>query len=505
MCLENNYIAFCLAEFRKAGFTKSIYKDFDEASKAISKLIEILASRLISEVAKMQYHKDVLAFVLRYEAENKKEEREIAFKQLCKSIFVILPKLKLSSTANSVFPNPQNADISGLMNLNTSIMSLCQDYGMLMVAQEAIGTLLVSEEGWSFHLNDDDYYNKIQRFGMAVRGGALDGYCDNSFIHESFIDTYREVFSDVEDQLYKKIFTTPFVCNANMLTEAQFIKIMNGAAPRKGIIDLTDIVSQNLNSPCIKGLLFSEDNSNLLMAYLKPHKCKFRTRFRPILKINVDGIDRYITTQDIYYEAMSQLASGQFSHNDLPDEWKQVKKLADTAKIISKRHSDILEDEIEKSLKKENFPYLRNVKSISNVSLEKASATINHQLIKGRKVGEIDFIIIDESSECIFVVDAKYIKPTFFFTSFPVDADKFRKEGGYEDKLAYKINWLADNIELLAGDMKRTDILNYKVDGFFITDNLVYYSLFSRFPIVPVSNLGEYILTKDRYCFLPNI
>ena len=89
--------------------------------------------------------------------------------------------------------------------------------------------------------------------------------------------------------------------------------------------------------------------------------------------------------------------------------------------------------------------------------------------------------------------------------TFPVDADKFRKVGGYENKLEHKIQWITNNINLLSTQLNKPVLMNYNVDGFFVTDNLVYYSLFSKFPIIPVSNLLEYISSNNRYCFLPKI
>ena len=89
--------------------------------------------------------------------------------------------------------------------------------------------------------------------------------------------------------------------------------------------------------------------------------------------------------------------------------------------------------------------------------------------------------------------------------SFPTDAEKFREDNGYEFKLGNKIRWVTDNILLLSRQLKRKDILEYGVEGFFITDNLVFYSIISKYPIIPISKFIEYISTRDRFCFLPEI
>ena len=87
-------------------------------------------------------------------------------------------------------------------------------------------------------------------------------------------------------------------------------------------------------------------------------------------------------------------------------------------------------------------------------------------------------IIVDDASKTIYVVDAKYLKPTFFYMSFPTDAEKFREENGYEFKLSNKIRWVADNILLLSRQLKRKDILEYNVEGFFITDRFEIFSIY---------------------------
>ena len=238
------------------------------------------------------------------------------------------------------------------------------------------------------------------------------------------------------------------------------------------------------------------------MSLTKPHNLKYRTRFRPLIQVYIDDKPYYVTTQGIYFEAMSEIACAHFAHNELPEEWSGIKELKKEAKIIFKKHSDLLEDSVA-SILNDRYMYLKNVTSLDNVSCAKAPVIIDGKVISKKTVGEIDFIIIDDILKSIYVVDAKFLKPSFFFTSFAIDADKFRKEGGYEDKLSYKIEWLRQNIQLLCRQIKRKDIENYTVEGFFVTDNLVYYSLFSRYPIIPISNVLDYLKTCDRYCFLP--
>lgn len=494
--------ASVVSEFRAKGYSKGIYQDFDELLAAVACLMQICIERFTLEVSRMKAPYDICAFIARYDATNTNIQSKIAFKHLCKSIFSLVPKLRLNSNASSIFPQYGDAHISVIMDIHYYMMELSQFYGILITYQSEVGVLIVSDDDWTFHFIDDFIYNLNCRFQQAVTKGALGKYCDDDFVGESFIDSYRNVFKDVEGKIYERIFNVNFFYDCDNLSEQEFCNIVLGNAPQRGIIDVTDIVINNRDNPCIKGLVFDETHSDLFMALTKPHNRNFRTRFRPFIQIFIDDRQAYLTTQSLYFEAISEIGCGQYAHNELPEEWSNIQELKKSAKNIFKKHSDCLEENIA-SLLNGNYNYLKNVTSLSNTSCKNAPIIIDGKQIPKKTVGEIDFIIIDDEHKTVYVADAKFLKPTFFYPSFAADADKFRKEGGYEDKLSYKINWVSMNIPLLCRHLKRKDIITYTVKGFFITDNLVYYSLMSKYPIVPISNLITYIKTMDRFCSLP--
>ncbi len=498
---ESEFRSSVISELRKKGFSENIYQKFDDLLKVLTSLLHICINYFVEEVSKMKAPHDLFAFITQYDASNKEDQKDIAFKHLCKSIFSLLPKLQLSSEATPILPYSGEADISTLMGIHYCLSELEQIYGIMITYQSEIGVLLISDDAWTFHFRNDDDFELNTRFQKAVCHGALRKYCDDSFVAESFIEKFREVFKPVEEQLYKRIFNRRFIYDCNSLSEQDFVKIISNNAPQRGVIDVTDIVTSNYNNPCIEGLIFGEDNSDIFMAISKPHNKKYRTRFRPLIQVNIDGIDHYITTESIYFEAMSELGGGHYAHNELPDEWASIKELKKGAKAVFKKHSDFLENNVSTLLQK--FTFLKNVKSLANTSCVKAPVKLNGQQLPQKTVGEIDFIIIDDLKKTIYVADAKYLKPAFYYPTFATDADKFRKEDGYEEKLSYKIGWVADNIHLLCREIRRRNISDYKVEGFFITDNLVYYSLFSKYPIIPISNLLDYLDTHDRHCFLP--
>jgi hypothetical protein len=499
--LNDNYIRNCRSQLSVSGFTKSVYSDFDETTAVLSKLTEILVADFTLEISRLKNPHDILAFLYHYTAENQTEEGQIAFKQLCRYVFILIPKLKFSNTAQRFFSNNGEVDYSSLMNLSCAITELAQFYGLSMVAQKAIGAFLISDAGWSFHYLEDSVGELVKRYQIAVHNGALSKYCDDDFVAEIFIATFRDAFKPVEEELYDRIYCTNGI-DLNAISERDFVRIVRGEIPMPGIIDITDICDKYKDNPLIKGLTFTSSNSDLYQAIMKPHNVNYRTRFRPIIAINIDERIHYVTTQSMYFEAMSEIASGQFAHNNLPQEWSNIIPLKDKAKEVFKQHSDSLEKNAA-CIVGSRYQYKTNVTSLGHVSCETAKVRINNVEIPGKRVGEIDLIVIDKYSQTVYVIDAKYLKPIFYVQSFSVDANKFRKEGGYEDKLNYKVNWVKSNLDLLCIEFKCDDISQYSVEGFFVTDNLVYYSLFSKFPIIPITNLLAYLSTHDRYCFLP--
>lgn len=147
------------------------------------------------------------------------------------------------------------------------------------------------------------------------------------------------------------------------------------------------------------------------------------------------------------------------------------------------------------------LPYKRNVKALNNVSLEKAVAHIGTKCYPNRNVGEIDFIVIDKSTQIIYVIDAKHIKTRYHLQSFVADYTKFIGEKGYDEKLSFKVDWIQNHLY----DVSRAfgcDCSDYSVQGIFVTETFVYYSISSQFPIIPIAWFNAYIETNDKLCFL---
>ena len=177
-------LSYCISEFRIAGFNKIEYSTFDEIKSALRKLIEIQCNYFSSEISKMKCPRDIIAFIVRYEGGDKTDADEISFKKLCKSIFTLVPSLRLSTLADSIFPD-NNADISGLMFIHNSILELAQFYGLLLTVKRDVARLVVTDEGWSLEITDEMIFERNVRAQIAIKNGALQKYCEDGFTVES--------------------------------------------------------------------------------------------------------------------------------------------------------------------------------------------------------------------------------------------------------------------------------------------------------------------------------
>ena len=114
---ELEFRTYVIIELRKKGFSKNIYKNFDELLKVLSTLLQICIDNFVKEVSKMEAPHDIFTFINYYDASKKSNQGDIAFKLLCKSIFTLIPKLQLNTNATTIFPYFGKAYLSTLMGM----------------------------------------------------------------------------------------------------------------------------------------------------------------------------------------------------------------------------------------------------------------------------------------------------------------------------------------------------------------------------------------------------
>jgi len=69
-------------------------------------------------------------------------------------------------------------------------------------------------------------------------------------------------------------------------------------------------------------------------------------------------------------------------------------------------------------------------------------------------------------------------------------------------KLNDKVEWIASHINEVGKFFKVSNVNEFTVEGVFVTNSLIYYNFFSRFPIIPLDKLLRYIEGSDRMCVI---
>ena len=332
-----------------------------------------------------------------------------------------------------------------------------------------------------------------------------------SYIHFEYIS------SELDSQLQKskskgeKILSPQFVDYSNIQDcKALFIEVFGDAA--RSIFDLIDeplsyqddIIPKDFtpylqlygSSLFAQELILDYDSVNLLNVITKPHLTDHRTRFKPLIELTIDGTTFLTSSKWLIFEAFAEIIKNRLPFHGLPDSWLKIKKVRKFADLINNEVGVKFEKEISKLIASE-FPHKYDVKSIGDTSIEDFPV-LENGCPTGRKVGQIDFIIVNKAKEIIYIADAKYLKSKYITASFFNDKSKFDE---YYNKLQNKLTWAQNNKSLIS-DLFGFNVDNYVVQELFITDAYIFYSLFVKYPIIPVIAINDYISTSDRFCYL---
>ena len=219
-----------------------------------------------------------------------------------------------------------------------------------------------------------------------------------------FRDELYNAFGDITDKLFDIVCNTQLVdiC-LNDISFSEFKEIIEGYIPEKlqilRIINISQLFIEHFNNSFLQGLLFSSNNSDIVTAIKKPYNKDLRTRYRPILEFNIDGEKEYFIAPYMFQEAMEEICGNLLPFKELPSEWRSNQLIKNFTKKLFQEHDKWLEDLAAKIFERDKYPFLRNKKSINNISLEKSIAYIGSTRFPNSRVGEIDFIVINKSTQ----------------------------------------------------------------------------------------------------------
>lgn len=237
------------------------------------------------------------------------------------------------------------------------------------------------------------------------------------------------------------------------------------------------------------GLSLTKKNKmSIVDCILKPYSTR-RYLFRSILVYNIEGKERAFVSKNKLAESIYVLASNAILWNTLPDDWLLNSGMQ---KFINKKgneHDKILEDRFQQAFQIANFKFARNVKSLK-------TSTPNNINIDNSACGEIDFIILNEQKQEIVIADSKYNKARYEAIGYRADYTNFEK---YELQLERKILWIEQNKETVQSHFRKIynnqsiEIANFSVTGAFFINTPTFYMYNSKFNVVPVSKIHEYL------------
>jgi hypothetical protein len=219
----------------------------------------------------------------------------------------------------------------------------------------------------------------------------------------------------------------------------------------------------------IAGLTISADNKlTVLEALKKPHSLN-RYLYRPFLKWNIKGKDCFVFSVSSCMEAEASLYLNAIPWQKIPIEWQQVAGVNTYASRKHDEHDKWLEDVIENTVKQLSLVYHRN--------LEKLITNQNSYSLLQKDLGEIDFVIISETSKKVYVADCKHLLGRYDMVNQRNDYGPFlqddEKKISYTTRMNNKVNWLKENRDNLEEHFRikynRTDLSidDYEIEGVF--------------------------------------
>lgn len=255
-------------------------------------------------------------------------------------------------------------------------------------------------------------------------------------------------------------------------------------------------ISEGIAKLYYDGLTISRQNKmSLEDLVLKPYSMN-RFLFRPILVYSIGGVERALVGEDKFPESMLVLATNALNWNSLPEEWLQIPCMRTFLYQKANEHDKILEDRVEEAIIEKELLYVRNIKSFkrkqgNNVNIDNATC------------GEIDFIIVNRDIQTVFVVDCKYNKARYEAVGYRTDNTNFEKE--YEPKMAKKLAWVSQNLNVLNEHLQiinnnnEIDVSSYEVEAVFFINTPTFYMFNGRYKAITLKQVPEFLDGRYEY------
>lgn len=398
------------------------------------------------------------------------KQKKIDAKMVCRRFFSELPNLKLCESNTT----DKQEVLNNLFNLSVALSYLSQEQYTFYLNGNKGFQIEILRDCFSFTMNDEALIQKNSLLADNLPFDYLKGAVKSIDRIDDFINKTIDVYGEPASELYNVIFHD----DNSML-----------------IIDLTFIFKNYRGDEFLQGWVLKKNDDSVLRFYKSPHTAE-RSRNRPIFKLIIDDEIHYITTPYIFWEAMNEIVFNQLPFAKKPEEWKN-EQIISYANGLKNKHDSLLDDEVQMVLENNQYLFLRNKKSIDNIDLIYEKSNVSK-----RNVGEIDFIIIDTHHGTVYVTDTKFIRTKYDFAAFGADSAKFEQD--YNEQLYVKYQWVCEHLQNLQKEINDSiDISDFSVDLFFITNAPSFARFFSKYPIIPVAELKDFLKTQSEKIVVP--
>jgi hypothetical protein len=236
------------------------------------------------------------------------------------------------------------------------------------------------------------------------------------------------------------------------------------------------------------GLSLTRANKKTLIRTVRKPYQMDRYLFRPILVYKVSNINKVVVSKAKIQESLVIIATNAIHWTELTSEWKKNPCMLGFIQKKAAEHDKLLEDRIEEIVA--DVPYLlcRNITKLRDG---------NGQFVDFEAdCGEIDFIVVNEQTQTIFVTDAKYNRARYDAVGFRNEYSTFKDE--YEPKLRKKLDWISRHKELLVAHLNHKygrndiDLTNFSIDAAFLINTPTFYMFNGKFKAIPLYQLDLY-------------
>jgi hypothetical protein len=374
-----------------------------------------------------------------------------------------------------------------LMFLGDEIFTLAN----LLAEQDMIGDVVAMQ------FNGEDLYELKRKHFFEL---AFEKIVDlNSYEPESFV-TDKKAEADFI-QAAKDSFNVSFPAIMTLINEVfahrrleKWGVLAIGISDIKMVMNKLDNVPEENTESFLSGFYFSKNEKIPIKKVVRKPYSINRFLNRPILIWDIDNKDFCIIGKYSMSEGIESLFYNAFPWNKAPTEWKANSTFQSFLFRKQLEQEKMLLDKVEAEIKQTNLIYQPTVKK-----LRIKTETI---IINNDKCGEIDFLVVNETSKKIFVIECKHLLGRYDMANFYLDFNSFTKgEDCFNSKIQKKVSWIKDNIDIVEEHFQlrnqlATPIKDFSVEGIFIINTPTFYMYYSDFRIYTFHDVAKVLTGK---------